>query len=48
MAESAAAQAGLLAGEARRWRNSYQAAEEALLEAARRGAGTSMDGEKHD
>ncbi len=38
MAEQAAAQAGELAGEARRWRETYQAAEDALVAAARRGA----------
>ena len=38
MAEQAAAQAGELAGEARRWREAYRAAEDALVAAARRGA----------
>ncbi len=38
MADQAAAQAAELAGEARRWRDSYQAAEDALVAAARRGA----------
>jgi hypothetical protein len=38
MADQATAQAGELAGEARRWRETYQAAEEALVATARRGA----------
>ena len=38
MAEQVAAQARELADEARRWRETYQAAEDALLTAARRGA----------
>ena len=38
MAEHAAAEAGHLADEARRWRDTYQAAEDALLNAAREGA----------
>ena len=38
MAEQAAAQAAELAAEARRWRETYQAAEDALVAAARRGA----------
>ena len=38
MAEQVAAQARELADEARRWRETYQAAEDALLAAARRGA----------
>ena len=38
MAGDAAAQAGELAGEARRWRDSHQAAEDALVAAARRAA----------
>jgi argininosuccinate lyase len=38
MAGQAAAEAGELAAEARRWREIYQAAEDALLAAARRGA----------
>ena len=38
MAEHATAQARELAGEARRWRETYQAAEDALVAAARRGA----------
>ena len=38
MAGDAAAQASELAGEARRWRDSYQAAEDALVATARRTA----------
>ena len=38
MAEHARAEADALAGEARRWRETYQTAEDALLAAARRGA----------
>jgi hypothetical protein len=38
MADQVAAQARELAGEARRWRESYQAAEDALVAAASRGA----------
>ena len=38
MAEQAATQARALAGEARRWRETYRAAEDALMAAARRGA----------
>ena len=36
MAGEADAEASRLAGEARRWRDTYRAAEDALLEAARR------------
>ena len=38
MAAEADAEASRLAGEARRWRDTYRAAEDALLEAARKGA----------
>jgi hypothetical protein len=38
MAEQVAAEADALAGEARRWRETYRAAEDALVAAARRGA----------
>jgi len=38
MAGEVTAQAGELAGEARRWRETYRAAQDALLAAARRGA----------
>ena len=38
MAEEAAIAADKLAGEARRWRETYRAAEDALLAAASRGA----------
>ena len=38
MAEQATAEADALADEARRWRDTYQAAEDALVAAARRGA----------
>jgi hypothetical protein len=38
MAAQAGADASRLAGEARRWRDTYRAAEDALLEAAREGA----------
>jgi len=38
MADQVAAQAGELAGEARRWRETYRAAEDALVAAASRGA----------
>src|SRR5207344_2651924 len=38
MAAEADAEAARLAGEARRWRDTYRAAEDALLEAARKGA----------
>ena len=44
MAENAAAEATRLMGEARRWRDTYQAAEEALIAAARRGAEADQDG----
>jgi hypothetical protein len=45
MAEQVAADADELAGEARRWRETYRAAEDALLAAARRGAaGFSLNG----
>jgi argininosuccinate lyase len=43
MATQAAAEAGALAGEARRWRDSYAAAEEALVAAGRRGAAAPPD-----
>jgi hypothetical protein len=36
MAAGADAEASRLAGEARRWRDTYRAAEDALLEAARK------------
>jgi hypothetical protein len=38
MAAEADAEASRLAGEARRWRDTYRAAEDALLESARKGA----------
>jgi hypothetical protein len=38
MADQVAAEADALAGEARRWRETYRAAEDALVAAARRGA----------
>ena len=44
MAENAAAEASRLMGEARRWRDTYHAAEEALIAAARRGAEADQDG----
>ena len=44
MAENAAAAASRLMGEARQWRDTYQAAEEALIAAARRGAEADQDG----
>ena len=44
MAAQAAEQARELADEARRWRATYRAAEDALIEAARRGAGIGLDG----
>jgi argininosuccinate lyase len=44
MADDVAAQARELADEARRWRDTYQAAEDALVAAARRGAGLHGDG----
>jgi argininosuccinate lyase len=44
MAENAAAEATRLMGEARRWRDTYHAAEEALIAAARRGAEADQDG----
>jgi len=44
MAENAAAEASRLMGEARRWRDTYQAAEEALIAAARRGAEADQNG----
>jgi hypothetical protein len=43
MADQVAAQARELAAEARRWRDTYQAAEDALVAAARRGAGLDDD-----
>ena len=44
MAENAAAEASRLMREARRWRDTYQAAEEALIAAARRGAEADQNG----
>jgi hypothetical protein len=44
MAEQATAEADALAGEARRWRDTYQAAEDALVAAARRGAADGLSG----
>jgi hypothetical protein len=38
MAEQATAEADALAGEARHWRETYRAAEDALVAAAQRGA----------
>ena len=44
MAENAAAEASRLMREARRWRDTYHAAEEALIAAARRGAEADQEG----
>jgi hypothetical protein len=44
MAEGAAAEADRLAAEARRWKGAYAAAEDALLAAARQGAGPRSTG----
>ena len=44
MAENAAAEASRLMREARRWRDTYHAAEEALIAAARRGAEADQNG----